>query len=127
MGAIREAIDVKLCPFCAEEIQDAAIKCKHCGSMLAEFGKPPALPRNLPIPSKDAIPWYFKRGALIAGGFILGPLMPVMLPLLWFNPHINKRNKLIWTLVMLVLSAVFIWMTIWSIDTLLRFYRLMGV
>lgn len=27
--------DTRMCPYCAEEVRAAAIKCKHCGSMLS--------------------------------------------------------------------------------------------
>jgi len=35
---------MKRCPFCAEEIQEAAIKCRHCGEMLKQDVSVPTAP-----------------------------------------------------------------------------------
>jgi hypothetical protein len=46
---------MKKCPFCAEEIQDAAIKCRFCGSMLVEGAAPDAATDRVaaPVPPTD--------------------------------------------------------------------------
>jgi phage shock protein C len=43
-------MSTKKCPYCAEEIQEEAVKCKHCNSWLAQRPAQPALgPPVLPV------------------------------------------------------------------------------
>lgn len=65
-------------------------------------------------------PWYCRSGSLVLSFCFIGPFM---LPLLWLNPELSRKQKELWTIIVLIAGAILLWVSVRSVQSILDYYH----